>query len=239
MTKLNLYTAKGIKKNAGINLPKQYQERENLPLLAQAIRVYEDNLHFGLSKTKTRGEISLTKRKAYRQKGTGMARHGAKSAPIFVGGSKAHGPKGLKRTLSLPKKMKRKALKVALSIKARGGKAVVVSNISSLKKTKEAASLINKIAKSEKDIKDNSRFTFVLSDKNKDATFALRNIKNVKTVFFKNLNAHDVYFGGVLVIDSEAFEENRLAKSSGVSGKGESKKKAGVKESMKSAKKSA
>ncbi len=86
-------------------------------LLAQAIYVYQENSHAGVSKVKTRGEINLTKHKVYKQKGTGNARHGAKSAPIFVGGGVVFGPRGLKLTpKSLNKKMKIKALLGALSL---------------------------------------------------------------------------------------------------------------------------
>lgn len=86
-------------------------------LLAQAIYVYQENSHVGTSKVKTRGEVDFTKKKVYKQKGTGNARHGAKSAPIFVGGGVVFGPRGLKlATKSLNKKMKIKALLGALSL---------------------------------------------------------------------------------------------------------------------------
>jgi len=86
-------------------------------LLAQAIYVYQENTHVGMSKVKTRGEVDLTHKKVYKQKGTGNARHGAKSAPIFVGGGVVFGPRGLKLARkSLNKKMKLRALLGALSI---------------------------------------------------------------------------------------------------------------------------
>lgn len=209
--KLHTYTSTGSK-SSSIGLPKQYQAKENMVLLAQALRVYENRLHPGLSKTKRRGEIAATTRKVYRQKGTGMARHGAKSAPIFVGGGKAHGPTGLKRKLTLPKKMRRKALKVALSLKSKNGEVVVVSAISSLKKTKQAVGLIDQITQKEKWTGKNLRFTFALSEKNKNAFLALRNIKNVEVMPFRSLNAHKVYFGGILIVDKEALVAQKTQK---------------------------
>jgi len=188
-------------------MPKGLIEKENKLLLAQAIRVYESGMHPGVSRVKTRGEIRASKRKIYRQKGTGQARHGALSAPIFVGGGKAHGPKGVKRTLSLPQKMRQKSLKVALSIKGNDKRLIVVDNLSSLKKTKDAADLIDKIVKNEKEIGNKSKFTFALSEKNEDAKKALRNIENVTVILFRNLNAYKVYFGGALVVDKQALEE--------------------------------
>ena len=86
-------------------------------LLAQAIYVYQENSHVGMSKVKTRGEVDLTHKKVYKQKGTGNARHGAKSAPIFVGGGIVFGPRGMKLSAkSLNKKMKQKALLGILSV---------------------------------------------------------------------------------------------------------------------------
>jgi large subunit ribosomal protein L4 len=202
MSKLNVYTSKGTQKTS-MSLPKKFSEQENMVLLAQAIRVYEDKLHLGLSKTKTRGEVTLSKRKAWRQKGTGRARHGARSAPIFVGGGVTHGPKGVKAKLSLPKKMRRKALGVALSIKAKNGEVLVVDGLSSLKKTKEAAVLFDNISKKEK-LKKDKRMTVALSDTNLGAKLALRNLKNVEVIRFSDINAHTAYFSGVLVVDKDA-----------------------------------
>jgi len=79
--------------------------------------------------TKTRSEIRLTKAKWYRQKGTGRARHAAQSAPLFVGGAKAHGPRGVAKRIKLPKKMRRKALQSALSAQMADGCVVIIDAI--------------------------------------------------------------------------------------------------------------
>lgn len=99
----------------------------NPRLLAQAVRVYLANQRRGAASTKTRAQVAKTSAKMYRQKGTGRARHGAASAPIFVGGGVAHGPTGEQNwRLRLPAKMRRLALKMALSTKAAAGKIVIV-----------------------------------------------------------------------------------------------------------------
>lgn len=91
---------------------------DNEALLAQALRVYESNSHQKTHKVKTRGEVVGSTRKIYRQKGTGKARHGAKYAPLFVGGGIAHGPTGVRpENLVLPKAMRRRSLAVALHAK--------------------------------------------------------------------------------------------------------------------------
>ncbi len=202
MTKINTYSAKGIK-GTQITLPKMFSGKENMPLLAQAIKVYEARSHTGSSKTKTRGEVRASKVKIWRQKGTGRARHGAVSAPIFVGGGQAHGPKGVKRELSLPKKMKQKALSLALSLLAKEGRIVGVTNISLLKKTKEAKSLLDKIIEKEAKEKKIKKILIALSKDKKEAERVFRNLPNVNVALFGNLNAHNVYFSDFLVLDKD------------------------------------
>ncbi len=74
----------------------------------------------------TRGEVNRTKKKVYKQKGTGQARHGARSAPLFVGGAKAMGPVRHSHAFDLPKKVRALGLKHALSSKAKDGAIVVL-----------------------------------------------------------------------------------------------------------------
>jgi len=86
-----------MKDKINFSLPKGFDLKKAEKLLVQIVRVFEDRTHFGLNKVKTRSEVNKTRKKLYKQKGTGGARHGAKSAHIFVGGGVAHGPKGEKR----------------------------------------------------------------------------------------------------------------------------------------------
>ncbi len=86
-------------------------------LIAQYVRVYLANQRQGTQKAKTRGEVSGTTKKIYRQKGTGRARHGAAKAPIFVGGGVTHAPAPRDYSLSINKKQKRSALLGSLTMK--------------------------------------------------------------------------------------------------------------------------
>lgn len=208
MIKLDTFSAKGVKKEA-MSLPRDFIENENPALLAQAIRVYEGRRHSGLSKIKTRGEVVASKRKIYRQKGTGRARHGALSAPIFVGGGKAHGPKGIKRKLELPKKMRRKAVGVALGMKVKSRDLLIIDGFSSLKKTKDAQKLVDKILTNRK---KKGRVTFLLSEKNFFVVRTIRNIPNVEAISFHNLNAYQVFHGGVLLLDKETLASKTKTK---------------------------
>lgn len=207
--KINLYSTK-LKKPSTFTLPKGVADYENIPLLAQAVHVYRDRQHPGHSKVKTRAEVDLTKAKWFKQKGTGRARHGAQSAPIFVGGGVAHGPTGIKRVLTMSKKMKQKALVASLTLKAKEGKVLAVSDLSGIKKTKEAQGLIKTISENEKT--KNIRFTFVVSEKNRGVYSFLKNIEGVKFERYADLNAYKVYLGGKIVLDVDAFEPVKKAK---------------------------
>ena len=220
MAKINTYTTAGTK--GSINFSKALQEKINMDLLAQAVRVYKDRSHPGLSKVKTRSEVSLTTAKVWRQKGTGRARHGARSAPIFVGGGVAHGPKGVKRTLKLPKKMAKKSFFSVLSLKAKEGKIIVVSNLSKINKTKEAQKLIDTIVAKE-GLKKDVKVSLIIKSENIQTKKAFRNLENVKIFYSENLNTLDIFYSSLLIFEKETFEI--LAKNTAVGDKTDKKRK--------------
>lgn len=203
MNKFNVFSVKGVKLSE-VSAPKEFEAKDNLALLAQAVRVYENGSHVGRSKVKTRAEIDRTKKKWYKQKGTGGARHGSRSAPIFVGGGIAHGPTGLQRQLSLPVKMAKRALEVSLAYKAKLGDVVLVKDLDKVTKTKEAQELLAKVTKAEE--KNPTRFSVIVKDTNKIVEKFFGNIDNVKVVSYQNLNAYKVFLGGMLVFDASIFE---------------------------------
>lgn len=213
MAKVNMYSVSGTKTSA--NLPKTFMEKVNLDLLAQAVRVYQDRSHPGLSKVKTRGEVRASTAKIWRQKGTGRARHGSVSAPIFVGGGAAHGPKGVKRTLVLSKKMAKKALLSALSFRAKEGEMVVVNKLSGMKKTKDAQKIIDAI-KTKEELKGQVNFSVVVNGSERGAMLAFRNIKGVEVQKAEELNANVALSSTLLVFDKDAFESFGKTKKEGV-----------------------
>ena len=128
-----------------LSLPADIFEVEvNTGLMHQAYVRQMANARLGTHKTKSRGEIRMTTAKMYRQKGTGRARHGARSAPIFVGGGRAHGPRPRKYTKDMPKKMRRGAIRSALSALLRDDQLIFVDKIEmAAPKTKEMLALLN------------------------------------------------------------------------------------------------
>jgi len=186
-----------------VALPEGLVSKINLPLLAQAVHVYQHRLHPGKTVRKGRSDVAGSRRKIYRQKGTGRARHGASSAPLFVGGGKAHPPKGLKRVRTLPKKMKERALRVALRVKLQDEKVVVADRIKTIKKTKDAQKLVDNIVSGQKLGKRGKIALFLAEDNEKKYQF-FKNIKRLETHPFRNINAYLVYTGGLVVLDRES-----------------------------------
>lgn len=213
MSKVHLYTA-GKKAVGSLSLPTEYSQEPNEALIAQAVHVYRDHLHPKTAKAKTRGEVDITGKKIYRQKGTGGARHGARSAPIFVGGGKAHGPKGIKRLIELPQKMRRKALSSALSEKTKNGKVIGVEGLSGLKKTKDAQAFIDSIMSGEKLKSEHPSIVLTLSEKSLGVRRVFTNIKGLQMVPYVDLNAYHVVMGGTLLVDASIFDKPKTKSKS-------------------------
>jgi len=152
-------------------------------LLVQAIHVYQENSHRGVSKVKTRGELNISKRKVYKQKGTGNARHGAKSSPIYVGGGVVFGPTGLgSAPRSLNQKMKVKALLGILSLYQKENRLSVV-DASDLKdiSTKSAAKIFGE-----------DKVAFVHYEDSESLIKSVSNLENVTILSARRLNVYSV-----------------------------------------------
>ena len=201
--KITVISYKG-EKGKSLNLPKEWGEELSSHLLWQAIHVYRERAHTRLSQAKTRAEVNRTKKKVYRQKGTGGARHGARSAPIYVGGGVAHGPRAIKRELKLSQKMRRKALNLSLKLKNDDNNLFAVKDLAKFKKTKEVGNFLKKL-----DILG-KRILFAVSDGNfKSFEKASRNIKNVSVVPFRGLNAYKVFVSGKVFLDEVALVKGK------------------------------
>lgn len=175
----------------------------NPPLMSQAVRVYLANQRAGSAATKSRGEISLTTAKVWRQKGTGRARHGARSAPIFVGGGVAHGPKSKDYSLTLSKKMRRLALFSALTAKLADKEVKIVTGLEKLSpKTKEMVTVLKNIAVDTK----KQRVLLVVADgeAGKSIIRISRNIDGVMYMPVTQLNTYDVLRSKAVVFVKEA-----------------------------------
>lgn len=186
-------------------LPKEIFGAEiNKSLLSQAIRVYSTNLQAHWGNTKTRGEVSMTTAKWFRQKGTGNARHGAKSAPIFVKGGIALGPKYRKTILELPKKMRQAALISALSQKVQDGGVMAFGDLENASgKTKQMAGLVRGL---EVGGRKSKSVLIVADQKLESASRAVKNLHGVNFLTVAELNAYEVVKHHSLLLTKAAVE---------------------------------
>ncbi len=177
--------------------------KPNSQLLAQAIRIYLHNSHQHTSKVKSRGEVKGSRRKIWRQKGTGNARHGDRYAPIFVGGGVAHGPKGIKaNNLVLPKKMKRRALATALLLKLKDNNLSLLKDFRKIKpKTSSLANLLAKIANHPK-----SKVLIIADDHHHNLYYSARNLQKVTVKRANLVNAYDLVLFDKIIASPKSLE---------------------------------
>ena len=169
-------------------------------ILQRMVRYQLSRRQAGTHKSKTRGEISATTKKMYKQKGTGRARHGAKSAPQFRGGGKAFGPVVRSHEHDLPKKVRALALKHALSDKARGEKLIVLADAKAVEpKTKALAAQFKGLGLESALIVDGA----VL-----ETNFALaaRNIASIDVLPVQGINVYDILRRDTLVLTKAAVD---------------------------------
>ena len=114
-------------------------------ILHSVVRWQRNNAQAGTHKVKTRSEVSYSTKKIYRQKGTGGARHGARSAPIFRGGGVYKGPTPRSHGDDLPKKVRQMGLKHALSSKVKDGSLVIIDEAQSDGKTAALAKMVKNL----------------------------------------------------------------------------------------------
>ncbi len=169
-------------------------------ILQRMVRYQLSKRQAGTHKTKMRGEISATTKKMYKQKGTGRARHGAKTAPQFRGGGKAFGPVVRSHAHDLPKKVRALALKHALSDKARGEKLIVLADAkASEPKTKVLAAQFKGLGLANALIVDGAEL---------EANFALaaRNIASIDVLPVQGINVYDILRRDTLVLTKAAVD---------------------------------
>ncbi len=167
----------------------------------QAVRAYRTNQRQGTSATKTRGEVFLTKRKLYRQKGTGRSRAGSASSPIRVGGGVAHGPQPQFCQERLPKKVRQLALKSALSLKASTGAVKVVENITlDAPQTRRIAGMTRAIEV------DNARALLLTDEPDANVAKSCRNIRGLEVRPVGQVCAYDVLLADAVIFTQGALD---------------------------------
>lgn len=197
---VDILTADG-KKAGKAELPAElFDVQTNVPLIHQVVVAQQAAARQGTHSTKTRGDVRGGGIKPWRQKGTGRARHGSRTSPIWSGGGIAHGPQPRNYAQRTNKKMIAAAIRGALSDRARDGQVFVIDSIVSgeTPSTKAALAALQQIG-------DVSRVLVVL-DRNDDLGWlSLRNVPTVHLLAVDQLNAYDI-----LVNDSVLFTKAAL-----------------------------
>lgn len=156
------------------------------------------NRRQGTVATKTRGLVRGGGRKPWRQKGTGRARHGSIRSPLWVGGGTIFGPTPRSYKYRIPKKVRRLALKSALSAKVGSGELVVLDSLTLAQpRTREMTGILNNLKVADKAL-------IVIPGKDANVELSARNIPGVKTLSAVNLNVYDILAHDRLVITKEA-----------------------------------
>ncbi len=203
-----VYNQKGIESGT-VTLPESvFGAKWNADLVHQVVTSITSNMRANTADARMRGEVSGGGKKPWRQKGTGRARHGSTRSPIWKGGGVTHGPTNEKNyTKKINKKMRIKALYVALSKKFKDGQVIFLDNVSlGSIKTKDAGLVIKSLSKvkgyEKLSYKKANTILLTLPEGDKNLTKSFRNLSNTTIDSVRNLNPLEVANHRYLIISS-------------------------------------
>ncbi|MDQ6789238.1 MAG: 50S ribosomal protein L4 [Candidatus Dormibacteraeota bacterium] len=184
-----------------VDLPESiFGQTPHMAVMHQAYLRQLANARQGTADTKTRAEVSGGGAKPYRQKGTGRARHGSNREPSMVGGGTVFGPQPRSYAQRMPRKMRRLALRSALSVKAEEGKVSVLEGFGLEEpKTRTMVELLRTMGVEE-------TVLLVLPASNRVVSRSVDNLPWAKVVLAHNLNLYDIFTHEQLVIAKDALE---------------------------------
>ncbi len=164
------------------------------------------NRRVGTACTKTRAEVNYSNTKPFKQKGTGNARRGDKKSPIFVGGGTIFGPRPRDYSFSMPRKMKRTAMKSLLTLSVKEDRMVVVEDFTiESGKTKDMDAIIKNFSK------DEQRTVVIMANDDAMIRRASKNIPYLHVLAYDKLSAKELLYGKkVVVLESAAKNLNEF-----------------------------
>lgn len=170
----------------------------NVEAMHQVVKMYLANQRQGTQSALTRAEVRGGGIKPWRQKGTGRARHGSIRSPQWRHGGMVFAVKPRSYRYTVPKKIKRIAMKSALSSKVNDNNIVVIEDLNfDAPKTKQVVSLLN-------NLKIDSKTLIVVAENNENVVKSARNLEGVKTAFVNTLNVYDILNYDKFVITKDA-----------------------------------
>ncbi|MDR0303710.1 MAG: 50S ribosomal protein L4 [Chitinispirillales bacterium] len=202
--KAKVYTADGSV-NGTVELPASiFGVEPNNALLHTVIVGYLANRRQGTAKTKSRSEVSGGGKKPWKQKGTGRARSGSNTSPVWTRGGKAHGAQPRDYRHSITRKMRRKALLCAYSVRASEERIGIVSGLNiEQPKTKIVSDLLNKIGVFGNGKTYNGKTLLIISPDNRNIYLSGRNLKDVDVKIVNDVNAYDVVRASNIIFADE------------------------------------
>jgi large subunit ribosomal protein L4 len=188
MASIDILDATGKKSGNRDLAPALFEAKVSVPLMHQVVIAGLAGLRAGTHSTKTRGEVSGGGKKPWRQKGTGRARQGSIRSPQWVGGGIAHGPQPHDHAMRVNKKMKRGALRSALTDAARSDKLAVVTDLTfDEPKTKQAVQILEALGLT-------GKVLVVLDQPTDDGAVekSFRNLPEVRVAYAGGLGTYDL-----------------------------------------------
>ncbi|MBU4142684.1 50S ribosomal protein L4, partial [Patescibacteria group bacterium] len=207
---ISVYSQDG-QETGKIALPKEiFGLKINSDLVAQAVRAQMANSRDSIAHSKDRSEVRGGGKKPWKQKGTGRARHASIRSPLWAGGGVTFGPRKEKNfSLSINKKMKRQALLMVLSGKARDGEIIILEELKLAQpKTKEMVQIVKSLKSKVKNDLDRG-VMIVMPEKDETLMRAARNLPKVSTIGVGSLNIVDLLSVKYLVMPKAAIEKIR------------------------------
>ncbi|MDR0956579.1 MAG: 50S ribosomal protein L4 [Endomicrobium sp.] len=194
-----IYSAKGQEKGK-VELPAFFSSEVSSILLHEIASAYLNNQRAGTHKTKTRGEVSFSGAKPWKQKGTGNARAGQRNSPLWRKGGVVFGPKPRNYYTKISKRKKKLSVNMAFSAQFQNGNIIVIDSVKIDEiKTKKVVNLLKNLKIEDKKV------VFAISN-DTDFRMAARNIKNVVVENIENINAYQILWAQKLVITSKSID---------------------------------
>jgi large subunit ribosomal protein L4 len=182
-----LYSPDGASKGVTALPDELFAQPVHEHLLWLSIKRHLGNQRQGTAKVKGRGEVSGGGRKPWRQKGTGRARAGSNTSPLWPGGGRAFGPEPRDYRTELPKKQRRAALAAALSQKAAEQAVMVLESLTlDAPQTRQMAAVLKALGLYEK------RTLLVLGEADENIVKSCRNLRNLRTTLAHQINAYEL-----------------------------------------------
>ncbi|HSQ33932.1 MAG TPA: 50S ribosomal protein L4 [Peptostreptococcaceae bacterium] len=200
MPKIDVLNVNGQKVDEIILSDAVFGVEVNEHVLYEVVKNQLANKRQGTQSAKTRAEVRGGGRKPWRQKGTGRARQGSIRSPQWVGGGIVFAPKPRDYRYTVPKKVRRLAMKSALSAKVQSGEMIVLDSLNmDTPKTKEFTQILKNL--------NANKALIVMGEKNENVIKSANNIQGVQTALVNTINVYDILKYDLFIITKDAVEK--------------------------------